>query len=65
MEDHQKVHHSYWEQFQEIVQDPSVTMSPTLTAFQSVRVDHSAIAIFTLSTQWAFSIQWPTHELIQ
>ena len=34
--DHQKVHHSYWEKFQEIIQDPSVTMSPALTAFQCV-----------------------------
>ena len=33
---HQKVHHSYWKEFQEIVQGQSITMSPTLTAFQSV-----------------------------
>ena len=35
---HQKVHHSYWKKFQEKVQDPSITMAPALTAFQSVRV---------------------------
>ena len=31
-------HHSYWEKFQGPVQEPSITMSPALTAFQSVWV---------------------------
>ena len=29
-------YHSYWEEFQEIVQDPPITTSPALTAFQNV-----------------------------
>ena len=35
---HQKVHYSYWGEFQEKVQEPSITMLPTLNTFQSVRV---------------------------
>ena len=37
MEDHHhEVHHSYREKFKEIVQQPSITVSQALTAFQSV-----------------------------
>ena len=33
---HQKVHHSYWEKFQKIVQGSSITMFPACTPFQGV-----------------------------
>ena len=35
---HQKVQHSHWEKLKEIVQDPSIIMSPALSAFQGVWV---------------------------
>jgi len=53
---HQKVQHSHWEKFKEVVQNPPITMPPALSAFQGVGVYCSAISIFTLPTECAFSI---------
>jgi len=57
MENHyQKIQHSHWEKFKEIVKNPPITMPPALSAFQGVGVYCNAISIFALPTQFVLSI---------